>query len=151
MVTRSLVSKPVSEATAMNSEGVAMVVSMVSVRAVDAALVLPAVSVAWAVSVWVASLSTLVVMVQAPRPPAVAWPTRLAPSYKETTLLASALPVTVGVVTPVIPSLVERPMSEPGAKARALGAAMAVSMVTISAEEARLVLPARSTPVAVRV
>ena len=72
LVRRSLSSSPVSDATAMNSDGVAIVVSMVSAKPVEASLVLPAASTARAVSVWVASLRTLVVMVQAPIPLAVA-------------------------------------------------------------------------------
>ena len=55
-------------------------VSTVTLRALEAALTLPAASLAVAVKLWVASVSAPVVKVQAPLPFAVAVPRSVAPS-----------------------------------------------------------------------
>ena len=55
-------------------------VSMVTLSAVDAALVLPATSVAVAVRLWAPLVSAAVVKDQVPLPSAVALPSRVAPS-----------------------------------------------------------------------
>ena len=55
-------------------------VSIVTVRAVDAALRLPAVSIALLVKLWLPSTRVAVANVQAPLPLAVAVPIRVAPS-----------------------------------------------------------------------
>ncbi len=69
----------------------------------------------------------------------------LTPSTKISTVaLASAVPVSVGVVSLVMLSLLELPLSLAEARSGVPGALTAVSMVTFSAAEAAEVLPAAS-------
>ena len=72
--------------------------SIVTATLLEAALTLPAVSVALAVSVCAPSLNVDDVMLQLPEPSAVAVPNKVVPSvsYRLTVLFASAVPVTVG-------------------------------------------------------
>src|SRR4051794_23270058 len=83
-------------------------------------------------------------IVQLP-PVATAVPISVAPSNSVTAVPASAVPVKVGVVTLVILSLPELPLSDAVARSGVEGAAgAAVSMVTASVPEAALVLPGAS-------
>ena len=75
-------------------------------------------------------------------------PSKVAPSYTFTVLLASAVPVSVRVLSLVMPSPTVPVSVENAAIAGALGAA--VSTVTLKAAEAALVLPAASVAVAVK-
>ena len=75
-------------------------------------------------------------------------PSSVAPSYTFTVLLASAVPVSVSVLSAVMPSPTVPVSFENEAIAGALGSA--VSIVTLSAADAALVLPAVSVAVAVR-
>ena len=88
---------------------------------------------------------------QSPEPSAVAVPSDVAPSSNSTLLFASAVPLTVGVVTLVRSSVLELPESLPVSRSGVDGAAGAeVSIVTVRADEAALVFPAASVAVAVR-
>src|SRR5690606_28485508 len=91
------------------------VTSIVRVRADEAGPTFPAASVALAVRLWLPSLSVLLVMLHMP-PVAVVVPSTVVPSvsYKVTVLPASAVPVTVGVVSLVILSVFEEPLSLAG-------------------------------------
>ena len=129
------------------------VVSTVTASAAEATPVLPAVSVAVAVRLWVPSPSVSVVMLQTPVvPSAVAVPT--APSMSDVTstvLPASAVPEIVGVVSLVLSSSSALPVSLSASRSGVLGAAGAVvSMVTARVLDAVLWLPAASVDVAVR-
>ena len=75
-------------------------------------------------------------------------PSSVAPSYTFTVLLASAVPVSVRVLSAVMPSPTVPVSFENVAIAGAPGAA--ASTVTLSAADAALVLPAASVAVAVR-
>ena len=74
---------------------VGAVASMVTDKPVDATLVLPAASVALAVSVWEPALSVLLVIDQLPLPSAFVVPTDVVPSvsYNTTVAFASLVPV----------------------------------------------------------
>ena len=90
-------------------------------------------------------------MVQFPLPSAEAEPTLASRSLvRATVLFASAVPEIVGVVSLVTSSVLDVPVSEPAARSRDAGAATEASIVTASADEAELVLPAASAAVAVR-
>ena len=125
---------------------------MVMVSAADSALVFPAVSDAKDVRACVPSVSAAVTIDQSPDPSAVAVPT--APSISElsvTVASASAVPLSVGVVSLVMLSVSELPESLAVSRSGAEGAVGAVvSTVIVSATEAALVLPAVSVAVAVR-
>src|SRR6185436_3683803 len=123
-------------------------VSMVTLSAVEAALVLPATSVAVALRLWPPLESAAVVKLQAPAPLALTLPSRLAPSKTLTVALASAVPVSVRVLSLVMPSPTTLLSVEYDAMVGLTGAT--VSMVTLSAVDAALVLPATSVAVAVR-
>ena len=108
---------------ALGAEGA--VVSIVTVRAVDAAPVLPAASVTLALSVCAPSVSALDVMLQLPEPSAVVVPSSVVPSvsYSLTVAPASAPPpVTVGVVSLVMLSVSLMPESEPTVMSKPDGA-----------------------------
>src|SRR5215469_7959573 len=123
------------------------VVSIVTAKALEADPVLPAASVAVAVSEWLPA-ARLLASVQAPDPSAVAVPSVVLPSLTRTVALASALPAMVSAVALVMPSVAELPVS--GLMPLIVGAAGAVvSTVTAKALEAAPVLPARSVAVAV--
>ena len=86
-----------------------------------------------------------------PLPSAVAVPKEVVPPRKASTvLLASAVPVNAGVVTLVILSVLEEPLSVAAVKSGADGALGAVaSIVILNALEATLVFPAASVALAV--
>ncbi|WP_247871835.1 hypothetical protein, partial [Azospirillum sp. TSO35-2] len=146
---RSLLFEPLSEPDAKAKPiGAATVVSMVIASPVEAVELLPATSTAVALSVCPPSPKVALVIDHTPLPFAVPVPRTVVPSYKVTTLLASAVPVTDGATTLVRRSLLFEPLSEPDAKAKPVGAATVVSMVTASPLDAVEVLPATSTAVA---
>ena len=91
------------------------------------------------------------VIVQFPEPSAVVVPREMVPSRNSSTvLLASAVPVKVGVVSLVMLSVLELPVSEAAVIFGVEGAAGAeVSMVMARGLEAGLVFPAASVAVAV--
>ena len=127
----SAVSPILSVDTLLLIPNVGAVVSMVTGKPADAALTLPAVSVALAVTVRVPCDRGLVVIDQAP-PVAMPVPSTVVPSvsYNLTVEPASAVPVKVGVVSLVMLSVPDTPVSLAEAKSGPLGAAGAVlSMV----------------------
>src|SRR5438132_1247516 len=128
------------------------VVSMVMFNPVEADDVLPAKSVALAVMVYVPSgVSALPVTLQLPVPSAVPVPISvLPPTNSCTVLLASAVPVKLGVVSLVMLSVFEVPLSLAAVRSGAEGAAGAVvSIVMLKALDAVDTLPAASVAVAV--
>src|ERR1700744_1587341 len=102
---------------------------MFTVCAAEAALVLPAASIAFDVKLWSPLARFPVVRVQAPLAFAVAVPTCVAPSNTVTVLLASAVPVSLTSVVPLTTAA--------AVSTGAFGAA--VSIVTASADDAALV------------
>ena len=87
---------------------------------------------------------------QSPLPSAVVVPIEEPSEKSSTVLLASAVPVKVGVVSSVILSVLELPESEAAARSGVDGAdGAAVSMVIVKELEALEVLPAASVAVAV--
>lgn len=123
---------------------------MVTDSALEAGLRLPAVSAAVAVNECVPGANTLDVIDQAPAALAVPEPTAVVPSNKVTRELAAAVPLNCGVVTSVILSVLEAPLSDAAARSGALGAAGAVvSIVTERTALAGPVLPATSVAFAV--
>ncbi len=152
LVMLSVSDNPVSLAAARSGVPGASgaVVSMVTVRAEEAAEVLPAASVAVAVMLLTPSVSVAVVMLQLPAPSAVAVPALTPLTNSSIEALAAASPVTVSVVSLVRSSLLEEPVSLPAVRSSVVGAAGAVvSMVTFRALEAELVLSAASVAVTV--
>ena len=88
-------------------------------------------------------------MVQEP-PVAVAEPTADAPSYRVPVFPASAVPLNVGVVSLVMSSIEEAPVSELATRSGVEGVdGGAVTIVTESALEPALMLPATSVALAV--
>ena len=85
-----------------------------------------------------------------PLPFAVPVPATAVPSYSVTTLLASAVPVTVGVTILVMRSLALDPLSDPAARASPVGATIVLSMVTVNVVDEVAVLLAVVTATAVR-
>src|SRR5450631_1557104 len=118
--------------------------STVTLSAVEAALVIPA-TVSVAVKLWVALLSAAVVKLQAPLPSALAVPSRVAPSYTFTVLLASAVPVRVRTFTLVMPSPTV-PLSGENEVMVGIG----VFTVIAATDDAAPVVPAASVAVAVK-
>ena len=113
----------------------------------------PAVSVAFALTVWLpferASLESTVKL-QFPLLSAVVDPIELLPANNSTVLLASAVPVKVGVVSLVLLSVFELPESEPLSRSGVDGAAgVVVSMLIVRAEDAFEAFPAASVAFAV--
>ena len=131
------------------------IVSIMIASAPEASLVLPAASVALTVRLCAPLASALLVMRHTPSVATVV-PSSVVPSvpYKRTTLPASAVPEKTGVLMRVMPSLLEAPLSLSAANAGAGGANGAVvsagSMKMTSGDEARLVLPAASVALTVR-
>src|SRR5437588_500300 len=123
-------------------------VSMVTLRAADVVL-LPAASVALAVMLCVPSLNVLLVMLQLPLPSAVVVPSTVLPSSNTTALLASAVPEKVGVVTLLMLSVLELPLSLAAIRSGTETAGPVVSMVMLSPAEADETLPATSVALAV--
>ncbi len=81
LVRLSVLLVPVSDPLARSAapEAVGVVVSIVTVKPADPALVLPAASVTLVVKVWSPALSVLDVMLQLPEPSAVAVPSTVVP------------------------------------------------------------------------
>src|SRR6185312_17395067 len=120
-------------------------VSTVKFTTDDAALVLPATSVAVALRLWAPLLRAAVVKLQAPAALATTLPSRLTPSKTFTVALASAVPVSVRVLSLVMPSPATLLSVEYDAMVGLTGAT--VSMLTLRAGEAAPVLPATSVAV----
>ena len=76
-------------------------------------------------------------------------PKELLPTNSSTVLLASAAPVKVGVVSLVLLSALELPVSEPLCKSGVDGASTDVSMMIVNVDEAPDTLPAASVDFAV--
>jgi hypothetical protein len=135
-------------------EGTDAAVSMVMVSPDEAALTLPAVSAVFAVTVWLPSVSMAAVTLQLPPTSAAAVPSTVVPSvsYSVTVPYASAVPVKVGVVSFVILSVPDNPVSEPVVISGAEGADGAdKSKMMLSPADAELVLPAASVAFTVTV
>ena len=116
LVMKSVEELPVSAENAVVAMvAVGAVVSIVTVKPADAALVLEAASVALAVSVCEPWLNVLLVIDQMPLPLAVALPSSVVPSvsYNLTVEFGSAVPVNVPVVMLVMLSVEELPLSLP--------------------------------------
>ena len=114
---------------------------------------LPARSVDLAVSVWSPSASVLDVMLQLPPASATAVPRTVLPSesYNVTRVPASACPLMVGVVSLVMSSLEEDPVSEAESRSSPVGAVgAAVSTVTPNSVLVDETFPAESAAVAVK-
>ena len=84
---------------------------------------LPAASAALAVMLWVPSARVEAVMVHCPAIVAMPVPITVVPSNKVTVLPASAVPVKVGVVTLVMLSVLDAPLSEAATRSGTDGAA----------------------------
>ena len=95
----------------VNAGAFGATVSMVTDSALDAALTLPATSVALAVMLWTPFARVEAAMVHVP-PVATPVPITVVPSNKVTVLPASAVPVKVGVVTLVMLSVLDMPLSD---------------------------------------
>src|SRR5262245_54554947 len=122
-------------------------VSMVTASAADAALVLPAMSVCFTIRLWTPSGSSELVIVQLPEPSAVVVPSTVVPLVSKSVPVPPASappPLTVGVLSLVMLSVSELPLSDAAIRSGALGTPATVSMVTASAADAALVLPAMS-------
>lgn len=150
-VTSGVLSLP-GVATALTSAATGAVVSKVRLNAEEAEETLPAVSVAVAVRLWLPTVKALPgVKLQLPEPSAVTVPK--VPSTLEITVtvaLASEVPVRVGVVSLVMLSVFELPLSLAALKSGVVGADGAlVSTVTANTEDADEALPATSVAVAV--
>ncbi len=76
-------------------------------------------------------------------------PSEVEPAKSSTLLFVSAVPVNVGVVSLVRLSLLELPLSEAELRSGAVGAAVVVSMMRLSAVDAAELLPAASVAFAV--
>ena len=88
------------------------------------------------------------VKLQFPLPFATVVPSDIEPSNNSTVLPASAVPLNVGVLSLVMLSVFEAPVSLAGSKSGVDGAGVAVSIVTIKAPDAVEVFPASSVAVA---
>ena len=99
-------------------------VSITKVNPLEPVLMLPATSVAFTLIVWVPVLKAVLVIDQLPSV-ATAVPRTVEPSvsYKVTVAPGSAVPVNVGVVSVVIPSVLLNPVSLPVARPGVDGAA----------------------------
>src|SRR5207248_939055 len=144
----------VPESDAVNRSGadgaVGAAVSMVTDSPVEAALMLPAASVALAVIVWLPEASVEVAMLQLPLPSAVPLPTCVAPSYSVTVLLASAVPEIGRAACRVRLSVPDVAASEPVARSGVDGAIGALlAMVTRSPTVTALLSRAPSVAFAV--
>ena len=126
---------------------------MVIVKAEDAFDIFPAASVALAVMAWLPFERALLepsVKLQFPLLSAVVDPKELLPAKSSTVLLASAVPVKVGVVSLVLLSVFELPVSELESRSGVDGAAgAAASIMIVKAEDAFETFPAASVTCAV--
>ena len=95
---------PVSEAKPVMTGAAGAAVSTVTTRAGEAALTLPAASVAVALKLCAPSARAAVAKLQAPAPFAVTVPSDVAPSKISICAPASAVPVSTSVVSDVMPS-----------------------------------------------
>ena len=151
-----MLDEPESVATVMSgADGAAAVVSIVTARPAEAMLVLPARSVSLAVSVWLPPVSTELVIDQLPEASAIAVPSTVVPLVSNSVTVAPTSappPVSIGVVTLVMLSVLDEPgVESPPSGPAAAGAGAVVSSVTARPAEAALVLPARSVCLAVSV
>jgi hypothetical protein len=147
LVTLSLFDDPESDAAVRSGVEGTDAPTMVTERAADAGLVLPAASVAIAVMLCAPWLRAGLVTVQGEF--AVVLPIGVGPANRVTVLPASAAPVKVGVVVVVMLSLLEDPVSDAAVMSGAEGAAGAVvSIVIESAADAGLAVPDESVAVA---
>src|SRR5207249_4344423 len=141
------VALPLSDAAARSGAlGAAAAVSMVTVRLVDAALTLPATSVCFGAGVCAPSAHTGLAMLQLPLSAALLLRSLfvLLVSYRVALPPGSApLPFTT-VFRSLVMLSVALPLSDAAARSGALGAAAAVSMVTVRLVDAALTLPATS-------
>ena len=128
----SVVDEPVSlERLAVT---VGAVVSMGTLRAEDAALVLPATSMSVAVKLWMVLVRVPVTKLQAPLAFAVAVPSVVLPSNTVTVLLASAAPVSVKTFTLVMPSPTVPLSSENEVMAGAVGTSVLWMIMILEGE-----------------
>src|SRR5207237_374417 len=124
---------------------VGAVVSIVTARPAEAALVLPAMWAGLGGSVWLAPASGELAVDQLPEASATALPSTVVPLVSNSVTVAPAsapLPVNTGVVFLVTLSVCEVPVSVAAVMSGAEGAAAVVSIVTARPAEAALVLPA---------
>src|SRR5437879_5134243 len=116
LVMLSVLLLPVSEAAIRSGVDGALgaVVSIVTDRAPDATLTFPAMSVTFSVAVMLCTPCVRVDVLtdQLPEPSAVALPIWVVPSNSLTVVFAAAVPLKVGLVTLVMLSLLEMPLSE---------------------------------------
>ena len=145
LVTKSVLEAPPSfDSARLVKVRTGGVLSICTVRPADMAPVLPAASVAWAVMRWLPSFSLLLAMRQVPST-ATALPSTVPPSYRVTVAPASAVPVKTGMVSAVMLSLSEMPLSELGFRSGTDGAAGAsVSKCSTGVVPAPPALPAAS-------
>src|SRR5471032_2095101 len=148
LVMKSVLEVPVSlEKLALVTVVVGVLVSMVTARPDETVLTLPAASVVFALSECTPGLNRLLVMDQLPLPSATTLPSTLVPllSYSVTVEPASAVPLKVSVVTLVMLSLFEVPLSLALARSGVDGAAGAnVSKLSAGVLPAPPLLPAVS-------
>src|SRR5258705_502518 len=127
-------------------------VSIVTARLAEATLVLPAMSVCLAVSVWLPLASAVLVIDQLPEASAIAVPSTVVPLVSNSVIVAptsAPLPVNTGVVLLVMLSVFDDPVSVAAVMSGAEGAAAEVSSVKLSA--AVPVLPNASVSLATMV
>ena len=153
LVKLSLFDVPVSDsATKSGTEGAAGAdVSMVIDILEDAASAFPAASNAFAVTEYVPAASAEPdVKLQSPLLSACVDPKELLPANNSTVLLASAVPVKVGVVSLVLLSVLEMPVSDEEARSGVEGGDGAVASTVIDKEADTLdTFPATSVAFAV--
>ena len=144
-----LLSLPLSKSGADGADGA--LVSIVTDKADEPSPVAPAVSDAFAVIEWAPSDRDELVIDQFPDPSAVPVPIDVLPALKISMFtFASDVPVNVGVSSFVRLSAADDPRSLPLSRSGVDGAdGGAVSIVTDSADEAELALPAKSYALAV--
>ena len=152
LVISSVLDEPVSVVIEVNAGAFGAPVSIVTLSALEAELLLPAVSVTLAVMLYVPSVSALTVKLQSPSPSTVAVPNDVLPPNNSSVPPASPVPVNVGVVSLVTLSVSELPVSLEAARSGVDGASGAVvSIVTLKLLELPLLFPAASVAVAVNV
>ena len=125
LVMLSVLDLPVSDAAVISGADGATgaIVSIVTDRADDTTLTLPATSVAVAEMLWTPfAKDDVVTMVHVP-PVTTPEPIAVAPSNRVTVLPASAVPVNVGVTTLVMLSVLDAPLSEAASRSGVVGAA----------------------------
>ena len=142
---------PVSLADARaRPAGGAAKVSMVSTSGDDTSETLPAASASVPVSVCVPTASVVLVIDHRP-PLTMALPRVVLPSCSVTTSPSAPVPLTIGVVTLVMPSVCEMPVSLAIASVSPAGAGAVVSMTSVNGRDALETLPAISAWVVVSV